>query len=160
MHSLEELKEVFEYADGKIYWKISPRYDVHIGAEAGSLDHYGYSETQYEGIRYKIHRLVYFLHTGLWPPIIDHIDQNRNNNRIENLRDIPQLLNCHNSSATWGSTPYRGVSYLKSKKRYRPVFSLMGKRYTMGSFLTAEEASIAYESMRKKVLNELIKENE
>jgi hypothetical protein len=76
----------------------------------------GYPNTQRGGawyfmFRYKnyyVHRVVWFLCKGTWPVHeIDHIDQNPANNRIENLRDVPHVVNCNNRRAKYRSKRYR-----------------------------------------------------
>ncbi|EAV6743037.1 hypothetical protein FA821_13380 [Salmonella enterica] len=83
----EELREKLSYCedDGKLYW-IKPK-----GLKlAGSLDNHGYyrftSTINGERRHFKNHRIVYWLHTGEWPEIVDHINRNPKDNRIENLR--------------------------------------------------------------------------
>jgi len=65
----------------------------------GSYDKDGYLIIKFKSKQYKAHRLVWLYHKGSYPKYgIDHINRNRKDNRIENLRDVPQKINCWNSN--------------------------------------------------------------
>ena len=64
---------------------------------------YGYKRVCYKRLYYPAHRVAWFLHYGEQPAeILDHIDQDRSNNRIDNLREVSQAVNMLNSSKTIG----------------------------------------------------------
>ena len=64
----------------------------------GSLDKYGYLILKIKGRQYKAHRVAFALHNGRWPAgVIDHINGNRSDNRIENLREVSQAQNVANT---------------------------------------------------------------
>lgn len=63
----------------------------------GSLDRDGYLILKIKGVQIKAHRVAWFLHYGEFPlKEIDHIDRNRINNRISNLREASRLTNNRN----------------------------------------------------------------
>jgi hypothetical protein len=67
----------------------------------GSIDRYGYLIVKIKGKQWKAHRLAWAKHYGVAPSYnIDHIDRNKLNNRISNLRDVPQVLNVQNMERT------------------------------------------------------------
>ena len=65
----------------------------------GSLDKDGYLIVKFKGKQYKAHRLCWFFYYGEFPnDVIDHIDGDKLNNSIENLRDVEQAENTRNVS--------------------------------------------------------------
>lgn len=67
-----------------------------IGDEAGSRNKKGYYILGFNNRLYFVHRIVFFLHYNNCPNIIDHIDNNPSNNKIENLRAANKSENQHN----------------------------------------------------------------
>ena len=64
----------------------------------GSLDHYGYLIIKIKGVQWKAHRLAWVKYYGVAPRNnIDHINRNKTDNRICNLRDVPQSVNVLNT---------------------------------------------------------------
>jgi hypothetical protein len=67
---------------------------------SGSVDAYGYKIIKFKGVQLKSHRICYALHHGVWPAgVIDHIDGDRTNNRIQNIRDVSPGENTRNTCA-------------------------------------------------------------
>jgi hypothetical protein len=60
----------------------------------------GYIKFKIKNVHYRAHRLIWFYHYGRWPSsdVIDHIDRNKHNNRIENLREATFSENCKNKN--------------------------------------------------------------
>ena len=75
---------------------------------------------------FALHRMIFLYHHGYLPKVTDHIDGNRMNNRIENLRDCTQSENCLNSKHRKTSTsPYKNVylqKYSKKNAKYNPAW--------------------------------------
>jgi len=94
---------------------------------------------------YYAHRLAWFYMFGEWPTlVIDHINGDRSDNRISNLRLANMSQNVINSSVTWGMTGKRGVFRQANTKKYRVRLSLNGiKNIHIGYFATKEEAARA-----------------
>jgi hypothetical protein len=83
----------------------------------------------------KAHHIAWYLFYGQWPSQqLDHIDRDKTNNRIDNLRLTTQSENCRNSSRSNGISSTPGVSYHKSRGKYRA---------TIGYFATEAEAGAA-----------------
>lgn len=76
---------------------------------------------------------------------VDHINRNRLDNRMENLRLINPVDQQHNRSIQINNkTGYKGVCFDKSRNKYMASIALKGKQYNLGRYDTAEEAALAY----------------
>lgn len=93
----------------------------------------------------KSHRLAWFIHNGELPvECVDHIDGNRLNNRISNLRSCSVQENNRNMFITGNNkTGYKGV-YKGQGGKFRSCISLNNKNINLGTFDTAHEAHLAY----------------
>lgn len=140
--------ELFDYRDGVLYWKKSLRYGF-IGKAAGTQEVDGYLVTQIKGKRYKNHRIIYLMHTGKMPPLIDHIDMNPSNNRIENLRPATVSQNGMNST-----TRRHSRSQIKNVRWHHNAWiayiTVDGKQKHLGSFKDAEIAELVAIEAREK----------
>lgn len=142
--TLDRLQELFEYKDGKLYWKTITSYRVKPGREAASVNKItGYSRTMIDGTRYNTHRVIWKPCTGKDPVgDIDHINQNKQDNRIENLRDVSRTQNLLNQSA-------KGVYYNALADRYIARIGYKGKGIHIGCFTTESEAKNHYEEFKE-----------
>jgi len=144
MVSAEELNKRFEYKDGKLYrkyieggWKTSnTRYS---GKEAGSLMKGGYRSVRWvdDGEKHNqlAHRVIYAMHHDTWPLVIDHIDRDPTNNKIENLRPADKRINSINRNKPANNTSgVRGVSWNKGTKRWHAYIKNNQLRYNLGHF--------------------------
>ena len=105
------VKELFDYKDGKLYWKVRKANRTKIGDEAGCTEVQGYRVIKINDKLYKTHILIWLWYFGELPPNqIDHINQVRDDNRIENLRSVTQQQNLRNKSFQQNNTTgYNGV---------------------------------------------------
>lgn len=92
---------ILYYQDGDLYWKIRMGKRGKPGTRAGTIDPFGYLLVQTGGKRYRSHRIIWALHYGSISSTqqIDHIDGNRLNNKIENLRLCNGAENSQNKTA-------------------------------------------------------------
>lgn len=112
------------------------------GDSVGCLDSYGYLVTSFEGKTCKVHRLIWELVFGFEPDTIDHIDRNKTNNRITNLRSIPIEDNVRNRGCVVIDS--NGYSIKKHKATTKWAVTLVfkdGYRAHLGLFYTYEEAA-------------------
>lgn len=95
MPTQEELKSIFDYhCDGGFVRKIA-RGTQKIGDHVfGKLEKSGYRRIPINYNLYCAHRLIWKWHYGTEPEFIDHINHNRDDNRIENLREVSKSQNC------------------------------------------------------------------
>lgn len=136
MITREELKEILEYRkDGHFYW-LTPTGSMKKDVPAGSYDAAGYRTIRINGELYKEHRLVWLLHYDKFSNgEIDHINQIKNDNRVENLRDVSRSQNQYNKcSAKGSSSKYIGVSWNKSANKWMARIRVNGKEKYLGSF--------------------------
>ena len=111
--------ELFEYIDGKLYWKIT-KYRAKKGNEAGCIKAKGYKYVSIDGVQYRVHRVIYLMYHGYLSPIIDHHDDNRLNNRISNLKEISNSENLLKAPVRkTNSTGYKGINKMGPKYKLR-----------------------------------------
>jgi hypothetical protein len=144
------LLNLFEYKNGKLYWKNCAR-PLFNGKEAGAESGHGYRKVCVYGQQLYAHRIIYMMHYGYSPKIIDHIDQNSNNNLIENLREATQSQNTINQSKNKQSTHgCRNVYYNKNRKTFTVYLKVNCKSKFFGSFKDLELAQLVAEEARDK----------
>lgn len=138
----ERCREIFDYIDGKLYWKIKTGYKPIIGKPAGYLNTLGYIEIGADGERHLAHRLVWLWHHGYLPEnYLDHINRDRADNRIENLREVSQSCNIRNSNLSKASTSgFTGVSYDVDRGKWGAHIKVNYKKIHLGRYNTIEEA--------------------
>lgn len=106
---------------------------------------HGYGYVRVDGKSYLAHRLVWLLVYREWPDEIDHIDRDRMNNRLNNLRAVTRNENMHNQRMSKNnSSGYPGVCFHKQRNKYMANIGVNGKRTHLGLFPTAEQAFTAY----------------
>jgi hypothetical protein len=99
-----------------------------------------------DGISYFLlaHRVIWALHTGRWPEkVIDHINRQRADNRIENLRDVPVDVNLRNNGNPRG-TGLLGVYLHSNGRAFYSRIKRGGRFEYLGIFKTVEEAHTAF----------------
>jgi hypothetical protein len=95
----------------------------------------------------RIHRAVFETFIRLLKPMdhIDHINGNRSDNRLENLRVCNNAVNQRNRRAVKGSkSKYKGVTWSKCKAQWRARISCNGETHFLGYYDTEIEAARAY----------------
>ena len=113
----------------------------------------GYMRVGIANGNYKAHRLAWLIVYGELPKEIDHINRVKSDNRIANLRACSSLENVWNRPLSVKNTNgMKGVSRTASKTSpWAARISIKGKSTHIGAFLTAEEASLAYEEVAKEI---------
>jgi hypothetical protein len=151
--SYEEIDRTFDYnpETGIFTRKIATARCTKIGDIAGHINSQGYVIIKYLGEAYKAHRLAWLLTYKKWPlEDIDHIDGNKSNNSMSNLREVSRSINSLNTRSTSSNkSGYRGVSLHNGKWRARIMIN--GKQTIIGTYDTPEEASQAYLVYKKSI---------
>lgn len=117
----------------------------YAGKEAISLCN-GYRALRIQGASYFAHRLAWLYVYGFWPVgVIDHINGDKLDNRISNLRDVSHQANSQNIKSSKRALPL-GVYFQPRKKerRYSAKICTDGKQEHLGYFDTPEDAHTAY----------------
>lgn len=144
------LHEVFEYHDGALYWKVNKGSRARIGDKVGSLQNRGYLSVRLNKKLYLTHRLIYLYHNGVLPEFIDHINGNKLDNHIENLRPATLAQNGFNAKLSNRNTSgVKGVSWNKRYNKWEAYLNKQNKRTCLGSFSSLEEATNAVTKARE-----------
>ena len=135
--SQEALRGLFSYQDGQL---IRTR----TGKACGTEDHYGYLVYNVSrGNQFKVHRLIWKLVHGTDPRIIDHINGDKLDNRIENLRD-GTLADNNRGFCTGRSRDLPMGVVQHASGRYMARRHTGGKCRSLGTYDTPEQAHQAY----------------
>lgn len=137
----DDVKEIFTYQNGKLFWNDDRSSRVKSGDEAGSFDYKGYKQVKIGNYTYKVHRLIFLYHHNHLPITIDHIDGDKSNNNIENLRGATYSQNqCNRSLQKNNTSGIKGVSWSKNKNKWEAYCFINKKKKNLGRYNTKEEA--------------------
>jgi hypothetical protein len=114
--------------------------------EVGTVSQRGYKTLSIAGYRYYVHRLIYLMHYGELPELVDHKNGDKLDNRPSNLRESTKVNNalnlhqCHKDNISG----FLGVTYRKDTGKYAARF----RNKNLGCFATPEEAHEVYEQAK------------
>jgi HNH endonuclease len=139
----------YDNLKGVLTWSKN-YFKTKIGKEAGTLHPNGYL---YIGFRtngkfksYAAHRIIWFLFYNKWPEKqLDHINGNKLDNRIENLREASHRENQQNQKRHRAGKLV-GASFNKNDKKWCAYIRINNKGKYLGSFSTEREAHEAYKT--------------
>lgn len=151
----KRLKELLDYdeATGVFTWRVRRNAQRPAGSVAGTVCKRGYRRINIEKNMVLAHRLAVFYVTGFWPQShIDHRHGQRDDNRVSELRDLPQAVNnqnivrphCDNKTGFLGVVPAPG-------NKFDSHICTRGKRKYLGRFETAEQAHSAYVQAKRQL---------
>lgn len=152
MLTFDRANELFRYepSSGKLFWKKTTTNRVRVGDEAGSFcKSTGYTNVTIDGRGYTLHKIAILLATGVYDKTaqVDHIDHDRGNNRLSNLRVVSRAENMRNQSLrNTNKTGVTGVCVRytrKGTKRYAANIVYNYKPIFLGNYDTLEEAAAA-----------------
>jgi hypothetical protein len=147
----DKVKELFEYRDGSLFWKVKLNQRILIGLKAGAFDKDGYVCIKINKKAYKEHRLIYIYHYGVCPDFIDHMNCVRDDNRIENLRLATSAQNVFNAPLRKdNASGVKGVCWHKTTNKWIAQISVCGKRKHLGLFEDLELAELVAIEARNK----------
>lgn len=145
-----EAKELFQYdpITAKLYW-ATDRGPAKKGAEAGSLHSEGYRVVCVNRKRYYAHRIIWLISTGAFPAEgldIDHINGDRLDNRLCNLRTVTRSENNQNMKRgrTGKTSSQIGVCWMKRDQKWSASIKANGRRLSLGYYVDEQDAIAAY----------------
>lgn len=154
----ETLVSILSYDPEEDIWTWLPRpnntawTNKLAGKKAGSVYGNGYLYLTIFKRDYLAHRLVWLWHYGEMPKgALDHIDRNRLNNKINNLRIATKSENARNSVYRSNTSGIKGVYFDKSRNKWASIIRLDYKNHYVGRFNTLEEAADAAKEARARL---------
>lgn len=150
----DRLKKLLHYnTETGIFTRIKEyTTDNSLGSIAGCMDSKGYWKINVDGKSYRAHRLVWLYVFGKFPEkLIDHINRNKSDNRLINLRMVGYSENNQNHKINKRNTSgVTGVHLHKKSQKWHAMINLDKKPKYIGSFPTIEEAKAAREKAEKE----------
>ncbi|ABK00200.1 HNH endonuclease [Xanthomonas phage Xop411] len=135
----------YEPETGVLTWKVPRNGTKGVGSVAGHIHSRGYIHVKVHGKLYKAHRLAWLISTGAWPSKqLDHINGQRDDNRIENLRECTKAENQQNQGKRSDNTSgIQGVCWHKQTGKWYARIWVNGKQINLGLFNSIDEAAQA-----------------
>lgn len=146
----------FDAKTGVFTWRPGYHRSVVAGRVAGRVNGKGYATISIKNNHYQSHRLAWLHFYGEWPSgQIDHINRNKLDNSIKNLRVVTASENCLNRDQPKSKySNERGVTFHKSNNKWQAQICLPGRNGStyIGSFESKEDAVLAYKEARRSLL--------
>ena len=140
---------LFDIGPDGLYYKVTPHPSSRrtAGERAGYIKNDdGYRVVRVKGKKYCEHHLVWLMHHGHMPKFkIDHINRNRDDNHISNLREADDFENAWNRGPAGASSGFKGVSGHCKPGKWVARIMAHGKPYFLGTFKNKFEAAKAYD---------------
>lgn len=149
---MKDWGDIFYYDGINLLWRVSLGCKK-AGDIAGSVTNFGYRDVHYNGKHYLAHRIIWEMHNGPIPEVaeIDHVNHNRLDNRIENLRMVSHSENQKNQKANRMNTSgVTGVHWCKSRCKWVARITVDGKHINLGGFDSKDSAVSARKTAEKR----------
>ena len=144
------IQSVFKYDNGQLFW-LGNRRGAPKNKPLGSNVGDGYLGCMLDGKHYLLHRLIYLHVHGYMPKFVDHINGNKKDNRIENLRDVTAYENQQNMRKAYSTNKSKllGAFYSSQTKKWFSRICVNGKKLYLGTFDSPEKAHDAYIQVKR-----------
>lgn len=150
----EDALRFFTYSNGKLYCKEKTTNKSNksiVGQEIGHLNASGYLITKINYKQYFVHKIIFLMHHGYMPKVVDHIDRNKTNNSIKNLRAATISENQHNRDRSKNNTSgYKNISWCKRTNKWQVSVMANKKQIHFGRFDDIELADLVAQEARDK----------
>lgn len=150
------VRTLFSYdpESGQLIRRTAPTYKNKVGDVAGHVAKNGYRVIKIKGLNYLAHRLVWLFTYGDLPiGEIDHINGDKADNRLMNLRDVPHQVNVQNLRASTSSSSTGVLGVGPHGTNWRARITVDGKLRTLGTFPDKALAEAAYISAKRSLHN-------
>ena len=136
-----------------MYWKINPNTSKnHIGKLAGyKTNSTSYGVVMLDKKSYCLHRVIYCMHTGEMPVVVDHINGDYKDHRVENLRAADHHTNNYNKGVQKNNKlGMKNICWSKQNKKWLVQLMANGKRVVSLMFDDLELAQLVAHEARNK----------
>jgi hypothetical protein len=154
----EYLQSIFNYKDGELYWNVN-RSGIQKGDMAGCIDSKGYKRIRLNGKKLLNHRIIFMIHKGYLPMMLDHINGNVLDNKIENLREANRSQNGFNRILKNNTSGFKNVYWHNQEKKWHIRLNIKSKCYSFGLYDDIELAGLVAEEARNKYHGEFARHN-
>jgi hypothetical protein len=155
MITQDKVQSLFNYDSetGIFTRKVKTTAKTKIGDVVGYDNKNGYKKISIDNKLYFSHRLAWLYVYGVWPEKgLDHINRNRSDNRLCNLRLANQSENTQNTAIRKNNTSgYKGVTFCKNTNKWISQIMINYKHIYIGKYETPEIAYEQYINMAKKL---------
>ena len=138
MNQIQEVMDLVYEEEGKLYW-------VKSGKRVGYVTEHGYRAFVCKGLRLYEHRVIFSIHHDYIPTEVDHINRDKLDNRISNLREVTRSENSANRTGS--------KLYYKHGERFRSVVKYKGKNIHIGMFNCPTAAMVASILKKEELYN-------
>lgn len=139
-----ELHHCFECKNSVLYWKNPKAKRAKKGAVAGYICKDGYRQIVFNGKRIPAHKIIWAMAYGSMPDMLDHINGDRTDNRLENLRPVTKRENNMNKKIrSDNTTGITGVRWHEQRQKWNARIALDGKERSLGMYEKMEDAKMA-----------------
>jgi hypothetical protein len=149
------VREIFDYdpSTGVVTRKKSVSQNTKVGQQAGTVNGHGYLAVRVFSKTYSLHRIIWLYVYGQFPSKdIDHINRNRLDNRLLNLRQVDRIDNCRNISRPKHNTSgCMGVSWYGRDKKWNVYIKVDGKNKWLGRYDTIFDAAAVRRSAENHI---------
>lgn len=153
----QKVRELLEYNPdtGVFKWRRTAK-GRRLDLSPGTVNDSGYLMITIGWRRWRAHRLAWLYMHSVWPSNqIDHINGNRLDNRLCNLREVDYVLNGQNKKkgTARNKSGFLGVDFRPQfvERKWRATIFYNGKQKHIGMYQTPEEASRAYLEAKRKL---------
>ena len=151
----QQLNKLFFYKDGVLYWKNPKSNRLKIGDKAGAVAPDKRERICLNGKLILTHRVIFAFHNDYWPKFVDHIDGNKANNKIENLRPTNLSQNQWNRKIDGrNKSGVKGVYFDNARNKWVAGIRKNNKKIFLGRFDTLKEAKKQIEIHRTQIHGE------